>query len=42
VVTGVPATSPVAKKTTYSPLPVWMALLGTGIAGIFVLIRRSS
>jgi hypothetical protein len=35
-------TSPiVAKKTTYAPLPAWIALLGIGIVGFFAIVRRN-
>jgi len=36
----VSTTSPVAKKTTYTPLPEWVALLGLVVAGFFI-VRRS-
>ncbi|MHB8163710.1 MAG: DUF3821 domain-containing protein [Methanoregula sp.] len=38
--TAIPTTSPVPKKTTYAPLPGWIALLGVGIAGFLVMVRR--
>ena len=34
-VTPIPASSPVPTKTTYSPLPEWIALLGIVVAGLF-------
>jgi hypothetical protein len=35
-------TSPtVAKKTTYTPLPAWVALLGIGIMGFLAIVRRN-
>ena len=35
-------TSPtVAKKTTYAPLPAWIALLGIGIVGFLAIVRRN-
>lgn len=39
-VTAGTVTSPVAKKTTYSPLPEWIPLLGIVITGVFVLKRN--
>ncbi len=33
-------TSPIPKKTTYSPLPVWITLVAAGACGIAILIRR--
>jgi hypothetical protein len=38
-VTALPTSLPVPKKTTYSPLPAWIALLGIGVAGLFILPR---
>ncbi len=38
--TVMPTSSPVPKKTTYAPLPGWIALLGVGIAGFLLLVRR--
>jgi hypothetical protein len=38
-VTALPTSLPVPKKTTYSPLPEWIALLGIGVAGLFILPR---
>jgi len=40
VVPEMPASSPVPKKTTYSPLPAWIALLGIGVAGLFILRKN--
>ncbi|PKL70402.1 MAG: hypothetical protein CVV30_03325 [Methanomicrobiales archaeon HGW-Methanomicrobiales-1] len=37
---AIPTSSPVPKKTTYAPLPGWIALLGVGIAGFVVMVRR--
>ena len=35
-------TSPtIAKKTTYTPLPAWIALLGIGIIGFLAIVRRN-
>jgi hypothetical protein len=34
--TAIPASLPVPKKTTYSPLPEWIALLGIVVAGLFM------
>ncbi|MFA4823918.1 MAG: DUF3821 domain-containing protein [Methanoregula sp.] len=45
VTTIPPATAtsiPVAKKTTYTPMPSWIALLGVGIAGFLVIVRRNN
>jgi hypothetical protein len=39
-VTAVPTSAPVATKTTYTPLPGWIALLGVGIAGFLAVARR--
>jgi hypothetical protein len=39
-VTALPTSSPVPKKTTYSPLPEWIALLGIGVAGLFILRKN--
>ena len=33
--------STVAKKTTYTPLPAWIALLGIGIVGFLAIVRRN-
>jgi hypothetical protein len=41
IATAVPITSP-AKKTTYAPLPGWIALLGVGIAGVLAVVRRNN
>jgi hypothetical protein len=38
----IPTTIPVAKKTTYAPLPVWIALLGVGISGFYAIVRRNN
>ena len=40
VVTEIPDSSPVPTKTTYSPLPEWIALLGIGVAGLFIISRK--
>lgn len=40
--TAMPTSSPVAKKTTYAPMPGWIALLGTGIVGFVVIVRRNN
>jgi len=39
--TAIKTTSTVAKKTTYTPLPGWIALLGIGIAGFLAIVRRN-
>jgi hypothetical protein len=39
-VTAIPTSLPVPKKTTYSPLPEWIALLGIVVAGLFVIQKR--
>jgi len=39
-VTALPTSSPVPTKTTYSPLPEWIALLGIGVAGLFILRKN--
>jgi len=36
-ITTVPTSSPIAKKTTYTPLPEWITLLGIVMAGLFIL-----
>lgn len=33
---------PVTVKTTYTPLPVWIVLLGVGIAGFLAIVRRKN
>jgi len=38
--TAVPTSSPVPAKTTYSPLPVWIALFGIVVAGLFVILKK--
>lgn len=38
-ITTVPTSSPIAKKTTYAPLPEWITLLGIVIGGLFILPR---
>jgi len=35
-----PTTIPVAKKTTYSPVPEWLGIAGLVIAGIFIVRKR--
>jgi hypothetical protein len=40
VVTGIPTSSSVPKKTTYSPLPEWIALLGIVVAGLFIIPKN--
>lgn len=40
--TATPTSSPVPKKTTYAPLPGWIALLGLGICGFITIIRRNN
>jgi hypothetical protein len=39
-VTEIPASLPVPKKTTYSPLPEWIALLGIVVAGLFIIRKN--
>jgi hypothetical protein len=39
-VTPVPTSSPIAKKTTYTPLPEWITLLGIVMAGLFIIRKR--
>ncbi len=39
--TAIPTSTPVAKKTTYTPLPGWIALLGLGICGFLTIVRRN-
>jgi hypothetical protein len=38
--TALPTSSPAAVKTTYSPLPEWIALLGIVVAGLFVIPKK--
>jgi hypothetical protein len=38
--TAVPISSPVPVKTTYSPLPEWIALLGIVVAGIIAISQK--
>jgi hypothetical protein len=38
--TAVPTSSPVPAKTTYSPLPEWIALLGIVVAALFVIAKK--
>jgi hypothetical protein len=38
--TAIPTSLPEPKKTTYSPLPEWIALLGVVIAGLFIIPRN--
>jgi hypothetical protein len=38
--TEIPASSPVPVKTTYSPLPQWIALLAIVVAGLFVITKK--
>jgi Domain of unknown function (DUF3821) len=39
-ITTVPTSSPIAKKTTYTPLPEWITLLGIIMAGLFIIWKR--
>jgi hypothetical protein len=39
-ITTVPTSSPIAKKTTYTPLPEWITLLGIVMAGLFFIRKR--
>jgi hypothetical protein len=36
-ITILPTSSPIAKKTTYTPLPEWITLLGIVMGGLFIL-----
>jgi len=36
-ITTVPTSSPIAKKTTYTPLPEWITVLGIVLAGFFIV-----
>jgi len=38
-IAAVPTSQPVTKKTPYQPLPSWIAVIATGIAGLFALKR---
>jgi hypothetical protein len=38
--TELPTSSPVPAKTTYSPLPAWIALLGIVVAALFVISKK--
>ncbi len=40
--TEIPTSIPAATKTTYTPLPAWVALLGVGIAGFLAIVRRNN
>lgn len=39
--TAIQTSITVAKKTTYSPLPEWIVLLGLGIVGFLAVVRRN-
>lgn len=39
--TAIKTSLPVAKKTTYTPLPGWIAPLGIGIVGFLAIVRRN-
>ncbi len=39
--TAIPTSIPVAAKTTYTPLPGWIAMLAVGIAGLLAVVRRT-
>jgi len=39
-VTTVPTSSPIEKKTTYTPLPVWISLIGIIVAGLVILHKN--
>jgi hypothetical protein len=39
--TIVPTSSPIAKKTTYTPLPEWVTLLGIVMAGLLITLKRA-
>jgi hypothetical protein len=38
--TELPTSSPIPVKTTYSPLPEWIALLGVVVAVLFVISKK--
>jgi hypothetical protein len=38
--TAIPTSVPVPKKTTYSPLPEWIALVGIVVAGLFIRAKN--
>jgi hypothetical protein len=38
--TAIPTSVPVPKKTTYSPLPEWIALVGIVVAGLFIQAKN--
>ena len=40
LITTVPTSSPIAKKTTYTPLPEWITLLGIVMAGLFIMPKN--
>jgi len=39
--TAVPTSVPVAAKTTYTPLPGWIAVFAVAIAGLLAIVRRT-
>jgi len=39
-ITAITTSSPVAEKTTYSPVAEWIPLLGIAIAGLFIISRN--
>ena len=39
-ITTVATSSPIAKKTTYTPLPEWITVLGIVLAGFFIIRKR--
>jgi hypothetical protein len=40
-ITALPTSSPIAKKTTYTPLPEWITLLGIVTGGLFIIRKRA-
>jgi hypothetical protein len=40
--TAIQTSLTIAKKTTYTPLPGWFALLGVGIMGFLAIVRRNN
>jgi hypothetical protein len=40
IITTAPTATPVPAKTTYAPLPAWVALFGVGLAAIVILARN--
>jgi len=40
-VATLPTATPIPKKTTYSPLPEWIGIIGLVIAGIFIIRKKA-